>query len=81
MGLVVDYLDRTLAAAEFQDVGAHMHRCPPCVRFVDSYCKTSTLCQRVLKVPPPVELGGRLQAFLRSQLAMACNVGGRAKRG
>ena len=50
---------------------SHCGMCEPCLRFVESYRKTSTLCKRTLVREAPRGLGARLREFLREQCSCA----------
>ncbi len=42
-------------------------QCPPCLRFLETYKKTTQLCSNALKKAAPPELTNRLMTFLRQR--------------
>ena len=66
--LLVDYLDGDLAAEQEQRLEEHLESCPPCVKFIDSYRSTSTVCRRALTIEMPGAVKSTLFDFLRTEL-------------
>ena len=69
--LLMDYLDENLDAETRQRLDEHFAACPPCVNFLESYQSCSDMAQQLRDqlVEIPQELEGRLQAFLREEVA------------
>ncbi len=63
--LAVDFLEGQLSEAHKARIEEHMRDCPPCVRFLETYRKTTKLCRKGLLSEVPVEFTGRLKSFLR----------------
>jgi len=65
--LLFDYLEGTLTPALGERLRQHFADCPTCLRFIESYKRTATLCKETLMKEAPQEVGDRLTAFLREQ--------------
>ena len=65
---LADYLDGALPATDARAFEEHLRLCPPCVAFVDTYRKTTTICRDRLAVEMPVEVGHSIVAFLRTRI-------------
>ena len=65
--LLLDFLEGNLSPEVRKGLVKHFDDCPPCVRFVESYKKTTALCQEALRRQAPAEFGERLMRFLRQQ--------------
>ncbi len=46
------YLDHELPPEQLSEFERHLRRCPPCVRYLDTYRKTIEICRAA--VAPPV---------------------------
>ena len=58
--------DKTISLLLEQLLG-HLQDCPPCLRFLETYKKTTQLCSNALKKAAPPELTNRLMTFLRQR--------------
>ena len=67
VGLLLEFLEGTLAPEVRRGVEAHLARCQPCNRLVATYKKTTVLCRHALLRKPPPEFGDRLLRFLRER--------------
>ncbi|HEV8320319.1 MAG TPA: zf-HC2 domain-containing protein [Myxococcota bacterium] len=65
---LADFLDGALPEAEAEAFRDHLEDCPPCMAFVDTYKKTSSVCRQQLAVEMPPELGTSILAFLRARI-------------
>ena len=65
--LLVDFLEKSLPPEVQQRLLSHMESCPPCLHFVETYRKTTTLCRQSLLQKAPTEVSDRLFSFLRQQ--------------
>lgn len=66
-GLLLEYLEGSLSPSLHARLHKHFEDCPPCLRFIESYKRTSSLCKETLMKEAPREVGDRLTAFLRQQ--------------
>ena len=66
-GLLLDYIEGSLNPDLRDRLRKHFEDCPPCLRFIESYKRTATLCKETLMKEAPAEMGDRLTAFLRQQ--------------
>ncbi len=66
--LLFDFLEGHLPDPSAQDVRTHFERCPPCLKFLESYRQTPGLCRKALEQQVPAEVTERLLSFLRQKL-------------
>ncbi len=64
---LVDYLEDELEPEEREALEEHLAACPPCVRFLETYRATGTICKKALEHEMPTEMKQSLLAYLRSQ--------------
>jgi anti-sigma factor RsiW len=67
VSVLLDFIERTMPPSLRGDVQAHFDRCPACVRFVETYRKTSALCRRALARELPPGVDQRLRRFLQEK--------------
>ena len=65
---LVDYLDGELEERAVRRLESHLDNCPGCVKFVETYRQTGSICRKALRVTMPGRLGSSLKQFLRSEL-------------
>lgn len=63
--LAVDFLEGQLSEKTRERIEQHMRKCPPCLKFMETYRKTTDICRRVLIKKAPTEFADRLRDFLR----------------
>jgi predicted nucleic acid-binding protein len=56
-----------MAPDEEKRLREHLHACNPCMKFLETYKATPSLCKRALKEQMPEEVSSRLKEFLRSK--------------
>lgn len=64
---LVDYLEGELDQSEVEALEAHFSDCSPCMRFLETYRSTGTICKRALEREMPSEMKASLLEFLRTQ--------------
>lgn len=64
---LVDYLEGELDADEREALEEHLSACPPCVRFLETYRSTGTICKKALEREMPAEMKQSLLGYLRAQ--------------
>lgn len=64
---LVDYLEGELDKAEREALESHFSDCSPCMRFLETYRVTGTVCKRALEREMPSEMKSSLLEFLRAQ--------------
>jgi len=69
IGLLLDYLERTLGPATLASLERHLADCAACVAYLRTYRKTRDLTREATKVTMSEELTARLRAFLLERLA------------
>jgi anti-sigma factor RsiW len=79
--LLIDYVSGELPPEHREVVDRHLHGCPPCVAFVESYQLTIRLTRQLPCEPLPGPLVERLKACLRSIDQGQCREGGPAEGG
>jgi anti-sigma factor RsiW len=67
VGLLMDYLEGTLAAGVRADLDAHVGGCARCRAFVASYLETPRILREASAVTMPADLEASLLRFLRSR--------------
>ena len=73
--LLLDFLEDNLKPELRDGLMHHFKDCPPCLHFIDTYKKTSSLCKKTLMKEAPREFADRLSSFLREQ----CNKSGKKR--
>jgi hypothetical protein len=68
VGLLADFLERTLSAETLEAFERHLDDCLPCVAYVNTYRKTQALTAEVSRVEMPEEMKARLRVFFLEQL-------------
>lgn len=66
---LVDYLEGELEDGEREALEEHFSDCSPCLRFLQTYRSTGTICKKVLQREMPSEMKQSLLEFLRTQTA------------
>ena len=66
---LVDFLERNLSPDARDAIVSHMKDCPACVTFVETYCKTSSLCREAMLKAPPEGLTDRILAHVREHVS------------
>jgi anti-sigma factor RsiW len=64
---LVEYLEGELDLSEQGALEAHFSDCPPCLRFLETYRSTGTICKKAIEREMPSEMKQSLLEFLRSQ--------------
>jgi hypothetical protein len=67
ISLLVELLEDAVDPTTKKELLGHMQDCPPCLRFLETYKKTTSLCCNALKKAAPPELTTRLMTFLRQR--------------
>jgi anti-sigma factor RsiW len=65
VGALADYLEQAMTPETRADMLAHIHRCPACETFVETYRKTTALCRKALMKEAPPGLTERVMAFIK----------------
>jgi len=68
---ILDYLEDELDPERRARLEVHLNRCPPCINFLKTYQKVTTVSRKVLKDKAPPALFGRVMDFLREELDAA----------
>ena len=63
--LLLDFVSGGLDAAYCHEIRQHMHECPSCEAYVDSYKLTITITRQLPPLPLPTHLAQRLQRLLQ----------------
>jgi anti-sigma factor RsiW len=63
---IADYLDGTLPADEKREFERHLHVCPACVAYLDSYRRTVSLGKASLAAPAPDDAPAGLLEAIRA---------------
>jgi anti-sigma factor RsiW len=71
VGLLMDYLEGTLATSVRADLEAHVAGCERCTAFVASYRETPRILREASAVTMPADLEASLLRFLRSRRGQA----------
>ena len=72
VGMLFDFLERSLRPSAHGDVQSHLDRCAPCACFMETYRRTTALCRRAWNRRAPPELEGRLLSHLRDKTGGQC---------
>jgi anti-sigma factor (TIGR02949 family) len=67
LGLLLELIEDAVDPSTRKELNQHLHDCPPCLHFLETYKKTKTLCAGALKKAAPPELTERLMTFLRQR--------------
>jgi anti-sigma factor RsiW len=62
--LLIDYVSNELPEEHRARLEQHLHRCPPCLHYVESYHLTIQLTRKLPCAPLPDELVQRLRTAL-----------------
>ncbi|MFP4599313.1 MAG: anti-sigma factor family protein [Persicimonas sp.] len=62
---LVDYLEGELDEQEREELEQHFSACPPCLRFLETYRNTGTICKKALEREMPAEMKKSLLVYLR----------------
>lgn len=65
--VLADFLDGVMPPEDRDALQEHFEDCPPCLRFLESYQNTTSLCRLTLMKETPKEVTERLREFLRSR--------------
>ncbi len=66
--LLVDYFDGELEEQTAHRLEGHLQDCPGCVKFIETYRQTGSICREALRVEMPAPVKSTLFQFLRTQL-------------
>lgn len=61
---IMDYLEGELPPEVRAHIEEHLHLCPPCVHFYQSYQITIRITRQLAPTPMPKSLDAKLQAML-----------------
>lgn len=64
---LVDYLEGELDAEERRALEAHFGDCSPCMRFLQTYRSTGSICKKALEREMPPQMKQSLLVYLRAQ--------------
>lgn len=64
---LVDYLEGELGDSEREELEQHFSDCPPCLRFLETYRDTGTMCKKALEREMPSEMKESLLVYLRTE--------------
>jgi anti-sigma factor RsiW len=67
ISLLLELLEDEIDPKTKKEFLGHLQECPPCLRFLETYKKTTQLCSNALKKAAPPELTNRLMTFLRQR--------------
>ena len=67
VGLLMDYLEGTLAADIRAALDAHVAGCPRCAAFIASYRETPRILREATAIAIPDDVQASLRAFLRAR--------------
>jgi anti-sigma factor RsiW len=65
--LLLEYVEGSLDPHRAGEVRTHLDRCPPCVRYVETYQLTIRLGRRLPPAPAPARLIQRVEQALQSR--------------
>ena len=68
IALLGDFLEQELGEHLASDLERHLHDCPPCVAYLNTYRKTRELTGSSQRVPMPEEMKRRLRQLLGDAL-------------
>ena len=71
---LMDYLEETLAADVRATFERHLTACPNCVRYLESYKTTTTVCKKVFQAPANEALPTVPEELIQAILAARRNV-------
>jgi anti-sigma factor RsiW len=60
--MLLEYVEKELAAEHVKEVRHHLDACPRCVAYADSYREVIRLARQLPRLPLPAELLARLRA-------------------
>jgi anti-sigma factor RsiW len=66
---LMDYLEETLAADVRATFERHLTACPNCVRYLESYKTTTTVCKKVFAAPADERLPAVPEELIQAILA------------
>jgi anti-sigma factor (TIGR02949 family) len=66
---LVDYLEGELDQSDRDALETHFSDCPACLRFLETYRSTGSICKKAIEREMPSEMKQSLLAFLRSKTA------------
>lgn len=68
--LLFDYLEGNLGSDTETRLDNHLATCAPCINFVNTYKKSSTMIQQLRdhEADVPIEVQSRLKSFLHDQI-------------
>jgi anti-sigma factor RsiW len=81
IGLLTEYLEGGLTAAQMRAFDAHMALCPACLEFLASVRKTRAAVGGLRTADLPAEMHRSLHAFLKRQLRSDKTTGRASRRG
>jgi anti-sigma factor (TIGR02949 family) len=64
---LVEYLEGELELSDRDALEAHFSDCPPCMRFLETYRSTGSICKTAIEREMPVEMKESLLEFLRAK--------------
>ncbi|VTS08848.1 anti-sigma factor family protein [Tuwongella immobilis] len=67
-GLLMDFLDGTMAPELRTQFEQHLCACPPCRTYLDTYKQTIRMTRMLPREPLPTELVARLQVLLEKEM-------------
>jgi putative zinc finger protein len=70
MELVFDFVADDLAPEKHDHMEQHIHRCPPCLAYCNSYRITILLARQLPCSPPPPDVAERLRTALEAARKM-----------
>ena len=68
IGMLIDYVEATLSPEIVAAFERHLHDCPPCVAYLNTYRRTLELTGRAIGIDMPEEMKTRLRDLLLGQL-------------
>ena len=69
VGLLADFLERTLTEPRIVELEEHLAGCEPCRAYLNTYRRTKELTARTERAEMPEEMRKRLRDFLIRQLS------------
>jgi anti-sigma factor RsiW len=71
IAVLADYLEMALPPETLQALEQHLHDCPPCIAYLNTYRRTRDLTAEAQRVAMPAEMKERLRRFLLARLRAA----------
>lgn len=68
IAILADYLEAALTPETLEALERHLHDCPPCVAYVNTYRRTRDLTAAAQRMAMPPEMRERVRRFLLERL-------------